>query len=103
MSRRATDQDSPTRPEPPSAPVLQIVCGSLPLDQRLEFCEWRVCCTGGVTVLIGKDIDQAGLHGALDRLALLGVHVTEVSRRPGRTLVPDRLHGSVRAGVDSQT
>ena len=104
MSRRATHQGVPARPEPPSDPVVQIVCcGSLPREQRVEFREWRVCCTGGVTVLIGKDIDQAGPHGALDRLALLGVHVTEVSRQPGQTLVSDLLHRATRAGVGSQT
>lgn len=63
--------------------VVQITCdGTLPAEARAEFSSWHLASTGCRTVLIGHDVDQAALHGALDRLLALNMHVTEVSRQP---------------------
>jgi hypothetical protein len=73
----------PPREGQPPAAVVQITCdGVLPAGERAEFDGWDVRTRGGTTVLKGRGVDQAALHGALDRLARLGVHVVEVSRRP---------------------
>lgn len=73
----------PPREGQPSAAVVQITCdGLLPAAERAEFDVWDVRSRGGTTVLIARGIDQAALHGALDRLARIGMHVVEVSRRP---------------------
>jgi hypothetical protein len=76
----------PPREGQPPAAVVQITCdGVLPASERAEFDGWDVRTRGGTTVLKGRGVDQAALHGALDRLARLGVHVVEVSRRPKAT------------------
>ena len=62
--------------------VLITFKGQVPPGERSEFHDWQVCTTGEATVLIARDVDQALLHGTLDRLALLGLHVVELSRRP---------------------
>lgn len=70
----------------PSGTVVQITCDSpLPEAEWAEFDGWDVRSSGGTTVLTGRGVDQAALHGALDRLARLGLHVVEVSRRPKAT------------------
>ncbi len=67
----------------PPATVVQITCDSaLPSTEWVEFDGWEITSGGTTTVLTGHDVDQAALHGALDRLARLGLHVVEVSRRP---------------------
>lgn len=76
----------PPREGQPSATVVQITCDSvLPAGERLEFDGWDVRSSGGTTVLTARGVDQAALHGALDRLARIGLHVVEVSRRPKAT------------------
>jgi hypothetical protein len=73
----------PPREGQPSAAVVQITFdGVLPAGERAEFDSWDVRTSGGTTVLTARGVDQAALHGALDRLARLGLHVVEVSRRP---------------------
>jgi len=67
----------------PTPTVVQITCDSvLPAAEQAEFDGWDVRSTRGTTVLTARGIDQAALHGALDRLARLGLHVVEVSRQP---------------------
>ena len=79
-------EHSHTMPPPggqPSAAVVQITCDSvLPAGERAEFDGWDVRTSGGTTVLTARGVDQAALHGALDRLSRLGLHVVGVSRRP---------------------
>jgi hypothetical protein len=71
------------RDRQPSATVLQITCdGALPTAERAEFDGWEIKAGRTTTVLTARGVDQAALHGALDRLARLGLHVVEVSRRP---------------------
>jgi hypothetical protein len=71
------------RERQPSATVVQITCdGGLPVAEQAEFDGWQIQARAAATVLTGHDVDQAALHGALDRLARLGLHVVEVSRRP---------------------
>jgi hypothetical protein len=68
---------------PTSSTLVQITCrGVLPHGQQSEFDAWEVRRSGREIVLTGRAIDQAALHGALDRLENLGLHVVEVSRRP---------------------
>jgi hypothetical protein len=67
----------------PSATVVQITCdGALPPAEQAEFDGWEIKAGSTTTVLTAHGADQAALHGALDRLARLGLHVVEVSRRP---------------------
>lgn len=73
----------PPRDGPPTTPLVQITCdGVLPRPTRVEFDGWDVRCTRGSTVLTSRGVDQAALHGALDRLERLGLHVVEVGRHP---------------------
>jgi hypothetical protein len=73
----------PRREGQPSPSVVQITCDSdLPPAEWAEFDGWDITSRRGTTVLTAHDIDQAALHGALDRLVRLGLHVVEVSRRP---------------------
>jgi hypothetical protein len=63
--------------------VVQIICtDAVPQHALPEFSTWQVCSTGAATVLIGYGVDQAALHGTLDRLLHLGVHVVELNRYP---------------------
>jgi hypothetical protein len=73
----------PPREGQPATAVVQITCDSvLPEIERAEFDGWDVTYAGRTTMLTARGVDQAALHGALDRLARLGLHVVEVSRRP---------------------
>jgi hypothetical protein len=73
----------PRREGQPARTVVQITCdSSLPRAEWAEFDGWDITSGRGTTVLTAQGIDQAALHGALDRLARLGLHVVEVSRRP---------------------
>ncbi|HET7431080.1 MAG TPA: hypothetical protein VFJ89_06205 [Nocardioides sp.] len=72
---------------PPAGPrtpaLVEITCdGVLPRADREEFDGWDVRVSRRTTVLTGRGVDQAALHGALDRLARLGLHVVEVRRAP---------------------
>lgn len=72
----------PSRDATPSALVMITCAGAMQQGDLLEFDRWEVRSSRLTTVLIGEDVDQAALHGALDRLQRLGVHVVEVTRRP---------------------
>jgi hypothetical protein len=74
----------PPRNGQPSPTVVQITCdGVLPAAEQSEFDGWEVRRRGGTTVLTAPGVDQAALHGALDRLERLGLHIVEVTRQPG--------------------
>jgi hypothetical protein len=69
--------------------VYEITCrGVVPEAQRAEFDGWTVSPGEELTRLTSDGAaDQASLHGALDRLAALGLALVEVRHRsaqPGR-------------------
>jgi hypothetical protein len=48
----------------------------------------------GETFLTGVVVDQAALHGVIERLEQSGAHLVEVRQRPAATDAgPDRHHG----------
>jgi hypothetical protein len=70
--------------------VYEITCrGVVPDAQREEFAGWSVSVGSRLTTLTSdRPVDQASLHGALDRIAALGLTVVEVRHRSaeaGRT------------------
>ena len=44
---------------------------------------------GDITVICG-DLDQAALHGMLERLRMLGLELLEATRAPGAAGSPER-------------
>jgi hypothetical protein len=63
--------------------LVEIVCrGALPAHERDEFPGWEVQNRAGQTWLTAPAVDQAGLHGALDRLHVLGLRLVEVRHFP---------------------
>lgn len=84
--RRGTVFSMPPRDGPRTLTRVQITCaGVLPGPDRAEFDGWDVRCSRRTTFLTGHAVDQAALHGALDRLEQLGMHVVEVKRQPEET------------------
>ena len=55
------------------------VAGVLGETARQWFADFQTEPVGGNTALIG-DLDQAGLHGALNRILSLGLELVEVTR-----------------------
>lgn len=77
-------------PTQPAHRVYEITCrGTVPETQRDEFAGWSVSTGSRLTTLTSRGpADQASLHGALDRIAALGLTVVEVRHRSadaGRT------------------
>ncbi len=77
-------------PTQPPHRVYEITCrGVVPEAQRAEFAGWTVSTGSSLTTLTSDGpADQASLHGALDRIAALGLTVVEVRHRApedGRT------------------
>jgi hypothetical protein len=76
-------------PTQPPHRVYEITCrGVVPEAQRDEFAGWTISHGAHLTRLTSDGpADQASLHGALDRLAALGLTLVEVRHRsaePGR-------------------
>ncbi len=67
------------------------IAGGLGATGREAFADFRIEPSGIYTVLIGT-LDQAGLHGALNRILALGLELVELSR------LPDALGGWRRDG-----
>jgi hypothetical protein len=63
--------------------VYEITCrGMVPEAQRDEFAGWTISRGERLTILTSDGpADQASLHGALDRLAALGLTLVEVRHR----------------------
>jgi hypothetical protein len=63
--------------------VYEITCrGVVPEAQRDEFAGWTITRGAHLTRLTSDGpADQASLHGALDRLAALGLTLVEVRHR----------------------
>jgi hypothetical protein len=57
------------------------IAGGLGAIGREAFADFHVEPSGIYTVLIGT-LDQAGLHGALNRVLALGLELVELSRLP---------------------
>jgi hypothetical protein len=70
-------------PTQPPHRVYEITCrGTVPAAQLDEFSGWTVSAGPHVTRLTSDGpADQASLHGALDRLAALGLALVEVRHR----------------------
>ncbi len=66
-----------------------IVCGRLSQMYWEAFDGLEVKPSGGYTTLTG-DLDQAALHGVLDRILALALELVEVTRLPP----PDALAAS---------
>ena len=86
---RADSRDVGAPTQPPHR-VYEITCrGVVPEAQRDEFAGWSVSTGSRLTTLTSDGpADQASLHGALDRIAALGLTVVEVRHRAsadGRT------------------
>ena len=45
---------------------------------RAAFPEFELRCEKGMTVFQGKFVDQAGLHGVIDRVNSLGLELVDV-------------------------
>ncbi len=58
------------------------VCGVLPDSVLAELDGLDATVEPATTVLSGRLQDEAALHGVLDRLQSLGLHLVEVRRRP---------------------
>jgi hypothetical protein len=56
-----------------------LMAGELSAAAREEFDGWRLEPVGTETALIG-DMDQAALHGVLNRIRGFGLHLVEVRR-----------------------
>jgi len=67
--------------------VYEITCrGVVPEAQRDEFAGWTISHGEELTRLTSDGpADQASLHGALDRLAALGLTLVEVRHRAAQT------------------
>jgi hypothetical protein len=67
--------------------VYEITCrGVVPEEQRDEFAGWTISAGEELTRLTSDGpADQASLHGALDRLAALGLTLVEVRHRAAQT------------------
>ena len=61
-----------------------VVSGALGKVGRDVFWDLLVEGNGANTSLTG-DLDQAALHGVLDRILVLGLEIVELSRLPERT------------------
>lgn len=74
-------------PTHPLRRVYEITCrGTVPEAQRDEFEGWTVMRAARLTTLTSNGpVDQASLHGALDRIATLGLNVVEVRHRSAET------------------
>ncbi len=72
-------------PTQPPHRVYEITCrGVVPEAQRDEFAGWTISGGERLTRLTSNGpADQASLHGALDRLAALGLTLVEVRHRSG--------------------
>jgi hypothetical protein len=57
------------------------IAGGLGEITREAFSDFRIEANGTNTILIG-DLDQAGLHGALNRILSLGFELVELCRLP---------------------
>ena len=70
-------------PTQPPHRVYEITCrGVVPEGQRDEFAGWTITRGAHLTRLVSNGpADQASLHGALDRLASLGLTLVEVRHR----------------------
>ena len=70
-------------PTQPPHRVYEITCrGVVPEAQRDEFDGWTISRGERLTRLTSDGpADQASLHGALDRLAALGLSLVEVRHR----------------------
>jgi len=70
-------------PTQPPHRVYEITCrGMVPEAQRDEFAGWTISQGARLTRLTSDGpADQAALHGALDRLAALGLTLVEVRHR----------------------
>jgi hypothetical protein len=60
------------------------ICGGLGEADREALGDLRIESSGMNTVLTG-DLDQAALHGVLNRIRALGIELAEVSRLPEGT------------------
>jgi hypothetical protein len=58
--------------------------GRLSESMRTAFEEFAVSTAPVETVLYGRVLDQAALHGLLDRIASLGLELVEVRRLAGQ-------------------
>ena len=70
-------------PTQPPHRVYEITCrGMVPEEQQDEFAGWTITHGARLTRLTSDGpTDQAALHGALDRLAALGLTLVEVRHR----------------------
>jgi hypothetical protein len=70
-------------PTQPPHRVYEITCrGVVPEAQQEEFAGWTITRGARLTRLTSDGpADQASLHGALDRLATLGLTLVEVRHR----------------------
>jgi hypothetical protein len=57
------------------------IAGGLGEIGRAAFEDFTIESNGAATVLIG-DLDQAALHGALNRILSLGLELVELDRLP---------------------
>ena len=60
-----------------------VLAGDLSEAAREAFDGWKIEPVGAETALIG-DMDQAALHGVLNRIHCLGLHLVEVCRQATR-------------------
>lgn len=54
------------------------VGGRIPALERPEFEGMSISEADGVTTLAGDVVDQAALHGMLDRIEILGLRLLEI-------------------------
>jgi len=56
-----------------------VVVGELSRRFAVAFEGMTVCCAGGQTAITGVVVDQAQLHGLLDRVGELGLELVSVN------------------------
>jgi hypothetical protein len=65
-----------------SAEYTIVVRGELDTRFAYLFNGMQMDCVGGTTVLRGKVIDQAQLHGFIERFEELGLELLSVEQKP---------------------